>query len=148
MLGTLATTDMESLRSGLRRLRDDPTLSPEGRDDLTLIDRLVWLLDRTWTCSVPHLVADNERLQVLLDELIPLVPACDVSSVPSAAKDDSEGSIGHPLHHEALAARNQHLRAMLSRVITAAWAERTGVAPLVVARARVALREGLETRPW
>lgn len=148
MPATLATTDMEGLRRGLARLRSDPTLGPDGRDELDLIDRLVWLLERTWSLSATHLLADNERLQALLEDLAELVPGCDLAATLGPADAKPGQSLATLVSLDNLTARNQHLRAALSRVISDTWASQTEAAPVVAARARAALREGLESRPW
>jgi hypothetical protein len=148
MPATLATTDMESLRRSLARLRSDPTLGPEGRDELDLIDRLVWLLERTWSLSAPHLVADNERLQTLLEDLAEIVPGCDLAATLGSADAQPDRPPAVLVSHDNLTARNQLLRAALSRVVSETWASHTDAATVVAARARAALREGLESRPW
>ena len=139
--------ELAGLRRTLESLGDGATLPPGVAAELADAARTLQRLERSCSRVLPYLMADNAATVVLLRELAPSVPDALRQEIEGALA--AEGSSPRPPTLEIAPAneRNELLRALLSKVVLALPSE-----PLPAAAMRkriaVALRQGLEMRPW
>ena len=138
--------------SGARRLLEplaaDRALPVEVTVQLKGVMRTLQRLEESWPRVLPYLVSDNARVTDLLRELAPALSAelrAEIDDVVS-----SQGPAPDPRALDIAAAnqRNELLREILSRAVSARSHDAGEADATVRARAVGCLRESLDERPW
>jgi hypothetical protein len=141
---------IEAELAGARRLltpwEADDRLPAEAARDLKAVMRILQRLEHSWSRILPCLVSDNLRTTELLRELAPLSPPelrAEIDAVVSAQVPVPDLAV---LDMAAANDRNERLRDLLSRAISAHPPGGEGSAA-VRARVVAGLRQSLGDRP-
>lgn len=149
--------ELAGARRCLSALQAAPDMPPDLAADMELVIQTLRRVERVWTQALPFLMTDNARIETLLGRLLPLLS----SEVPVEVRARIEGLLaemqlpeeGTTLDIMAINERNEALRAVLSRLITASPMfaaaaseanDRSTVRSIVID----CLREGLDGRPF